>query len=223
MGKKETKEEDLINYFLPKKNSQDNLLATAAISLIVGSIVLISGAPSLSKAIRFLLVISICSLTISFLLLLWYNPRLETRCKLMKKVIKRRIEKVKKDIERFSQLFDAPLFREKIINNLEKLRSKKFNSKEEFNEAVNNAMNKASKDMESESKDQRAFMAELFYKDFMKDTYFMDEKIFHKPLNEDFSKIKHFFDIFSFKFRHQFFVVGVVALIFSIITHLLLK
>jgi hypothetical protein len=222
MSKKEVSEEDIVDFFIPKKSIQDDLLATATFSMIVGSIVLIGVAPSLSQAVRFSLAVSVGSLTVSLFLLLWYNPRLETRCKLMKAAAQRRVEKAKEDIQKFTKFFYAPLFKAYLINNLQELQSKKFNSRKEFEEAIRNATDQADEDTKS-TPEEKHFTVGLFYKDFLKDMYFMDEKIFHTPLDEDFSKPKHFLDIFSFRFRYHFFVVGVVSLAFSIITHLLLK
>lgn len=222
MSNKEFKDEDIAGLFIPQKSAQDNLLATAAISMIVGSVVLIGIAPSLSQAVRYSLVISVSSLTISLFLLLWFNPRLEMRSKLMKTAVERRVKKVKEDIQEFTKFFYTPLFRTNLINNLQALQSRKIKSKKQFDDLLDEATNKAIEDSEPSS-DSRSFTTQMFYRDFFKDMYFMDKKIFHTPLEESYGKLKHFFDIFSFRFRYHFFVVGVVALAFSIITHLLLK
>lgn len=221
MNKKELGDEDIVNLFIPRKNVQDNLLATAATGMVIGCIVLIGIAPSLSQAVRIALTTSVSSLTISLLLLLWYKPRLETRSELMRKIAENRVQKLKSDIEKFTKLFYEPLFKASLINNLQVLLTNKFNSKKVFEEAIRKATNRAEED--ADSQENRKFTAEIFYKDFLKDMFFMDEKVFHTPLDEDYSRIKHFLDIFSFKFRYHFFVIGVVALSFSIIMHLLLK
>lgn len=212
---------DIVKLFIPQKASQDSLLATAAVTMIAGTIAVIGIAPSINQLIRILLSVSIGSLTISLFLLLWYNPRLEKRSKLMKQIVEQRIVKIKEDIRKFTKMYYTPLFKAKLINNLEKLKSKKFSSKKEYDEAVKLSIDQADKET-APTTENKNFALEFFYKDFMTDMYFMDEKIFHTPIDESHSKIKHFLDIFSFKFRYHFFVFGTVTLTFSIIFHLLL-
>jgi len=222
MSTKNVSEKDIVNFFVPKKSPQDSLLVTASVSMIAGTIALTGVTPSLSQVVRFPLAVSVGSLTISLFLLLWYNPRLENRCKLMKHAAGRRVEKAKEDIQKFVKFFYAPLFKAKLISNLQKLQLKKFSTRKEFEKALSSATDRAD-EATKPSFESDNFTVKMFYKDFLTDMYFMEEKIFHSPLDESYSKLKHFLDIFSFRFRYHFFVVGVVALTFSIITHLLLK
>jgi len=186
----------LMSSFIPHKSEQDGLLSTASIGIIIGCIVLIGIAPTLSLPVRVSLSISIGCLTIGMFLLLWYNPRLEIRNEKMKSFLNKRIEKTKEDMRSFVRTYEMPLYEHAFMDTFQKLTKKSnIKTKEEYQEVIDKSVESMKAVSESiSSKDD--IPLRLFYKDLIADLRFWDEKIYHKPLEESNGKLKCYLDIF---------------------------
>lgn len=205
---------------LSDKSSYENdgKLSTACITLIAALLFLLGNSNRLSHLTSIFLVISVISLTISFLLLLWYTPRLSSRQKKWNKFVENRVGKLKDEIHQYGREEGKRDFQAKFaIKALESMKKGRKLSKEEINKIADEAMEEL--DKEDKRKDG-SIVKNLFLKDFMTDLFFVREKVFLKPIEEDYSKIKFYLDMISWKTRYHFFVVGLVLLSVSVIAQI---
>lgn len=223
MRTQDISEDELIDKYLPKEKKQDALLITASLAFLTGLITLISSSQSFSAIVVVFLIISIISFCVSIFLLFWYNPRLSLRTEKWKDFLEKRVNKMKKDAEQYAQLYESPLFREKLARKIREHAPKIAGSKKEnFRLIIDRASQEATSEINKDYKKRKEFFANLMYKSFMTDLYFSEEKIYKEPLDEKWSRVKLRADIFAWKARYHFFVIGSISMVFAIVLHLLL-
>ncbi len=213
----------IIEGFIPKENKQDSLLCTASVTLIVGIIAFVSSDSILNYTVVAFLLISIVCLTLSALLLSWYNPRLSLRNEKWRTFLEGRVEKAKDDAKKFARLYSGPLFKEKMARKIEKYTlGLKDSKKEDYNLIVDRASKESALEIDEDQEERVEFFAEFMYKSFMTDLYFVEGKMFRKPLDESWAKSKFYIDIIAWRARYHFFTVGFLCLILAVTFYLIL-
>ena len=173
----------------------DSYLLTANLTIVVGCLVIFQISPIKNIYEKGILAFSFGALLISFLLFLWSNHRLPIR----KKYFQQLREKITEDYAD-----KIATFAEKVVIPFSLIEKKKGTfTKEDLKERYGVILEELLELMSIK----------------MKNNYTL---AFYKPLKESHANFKLTLDLFAFKFKYHIFIIGLGALLVSVILHLLL-